>query len=285
MSELSYESTQHVVDLDGLNTAYHEAGTGEPLILLHGSGPGVTAWGNFRFNIPVFAEEYRVIAPDMAGFGLSELGEINELYSVMAANRVIRLMDHLGIEQAAFVGNSMGAAVASELAARYPERISKLVMMGAGGLSQATFQPGPSEGFKRLFEFLDDPTRERMIAWLHTMLFDSSQITDELVEMRMNNALAPGAIERTKRIFAGMFSPELLANHTPLWTKPESIKTPTLMLWGRDDRTVPYDMAHFANRMLPDVELHTFSRCGHWIQIERKRDFERVVLEFVGRHD
>jgi len=283
MSELTFDSTRVVKDVEGLEFAYHEAGEGEPLILLHGSGPGVSAWANYRYNLPVFAGRFRTIAPDLPGFGGTQLPDLDELYSVSAARWIVRLMDNLGIESAAFVGNSMGGTVAAELAALCPERVRRIAIMGSGGLSTATFAPDPSEGFKRLFDFLGDPTRERMVEWLKAMLFDHSLITADLIDERMRNATAAGAIDRAKTIFGSMFNPKLRETYTPLWTRAATFTTPTLMLWGRDDRMLPYDGAHFANRMLPEIEMHTFARCGHWIQVERKSEFERVVLEFMTR--
>lgn len=283
MTELTFDSTRVVKDVEGLEFAYHEAGEGEPLILLHGSGPGVSAWANYRYNLPVFAERFRIVAPDLPGFGGTQLPALDEIYSVAAARWIVRLMDSLGLESAGFVGNSMGGAVVAELAALYPERVRRIAIMGSGGLSTPTFAPDPSEGFKRLFEFLGDPTRERMVEWLKAMLFDQTLITDELIDERMRNATAEGVIDRTRAIFGAMFNPALQQGYTPLWTRASSFTTPTLMLWGRDDRMLPYDGAHFANRMLPDIEMHTFARCGHWIQVERKAEFERVVTEFMTR--
>lgn len=224
-----------------------------------------------------------MIAPDLPGFGGSALPELDEIYPVVAAKRIARLMDHLGIDSAVFIGNSMGGAVVAELAALHPERVRRMAIMGSGGLSVGIFQADPSEGFQRLFEFLGDPTRDRMIAWIKAMVFNPALITDELVDERMRNATAEGVIDRMKAIFGSMFNPQLRQTYTPLWTKAATITTPTLMLWGRDDRMLPYDQAHFANRWLPDVELHTFARCGHWVQIERKSDFERVAIEFLTR--
>ncbi|MEU6201124.1 alpha/beta fold hydrolase [Streptomyces sp. NPDC047061] len=280
---LTFESTRVTKDVDGLTFAYHEAGEGEPLIMLHGSGPGVSAWSNFRYNLPVFAERFRTVMPDLPGFGGSGLPSLDEVYPVTAARWISRLMDDLGIESALFVGNSMGGAVAAELAALHPERVRKLALMGSGGLSVGLFGAEPSEGFVRLFEFLDDPTRERMTAWVRTMVSDPRLITDELIDERMHNALQEGVIDRTRAIIGSMFNPGLRQKYTPLWTKAATFTTPTLLLWGRDDRMLPYDQAHFANRTLPDVELHTFARCGHWAQVERKTEFERVVLEFLTR--
>ena len=280
---LTYEATSAVATIDGLDIHYHEAGSGRPLIMLHGSGPGVSAWSNFRHNLPVFADGFRVIMPDLPGFGGTGLPELDEVYTVASARWIVRLMDHLGIESAAFVGNSMGGAVVAEMASLFPERVERMAIMGSGGLSVSLFQTEPSEGFQRLFAFLQDPTRERLVEWIRTMVHDQSLVTDELVDERMSNATADGVLDRTRAIFGAMFNPVLRESYTPLWKNVESITTPTLMLWGREDRMLPYDQAHFATRWLPDVELHTFAHCGHWIQVERKNDFERVVGEFLTR--
>ncbi|WP_243769760.1 alpha/beta fold hydrolase [Amycolatopsis acidicola] len=279
----SAESTRRTREIDGLTFAYHEAGEGEPLLMLHGSGPGVSAWSNFRGILPVFAERFRVIMPDLPGFGGTELPELDEVYPLAAARWIARFMDGLGISAAVFVGNSMGGAVAAELARLAPERVRRMALMGSGGLSTSTFAPDPSEGMLRLAEFLGDPSRARMIGWLRTMVSDRSLITDDLIEERMGNATAPGVLDRTKAIFGSMANPANQARYVPLWTQARTVATPTLLLWGRDDRMLPYDQAHFATRSMPDVELHTFARCGHWVQIERKTEFERVVLEFLTR--
>ncbi|MBA4025014.1 MAG: alpha/beta hydrolase, partial [Gordonia sp.] len=108
-------------------------------------------------------------------------------------------------------------------------------------------------------------------------------ITDELIDERMKNALAEGVLGKTKTIFDSLFNPAFRESYVPLWAKAQTVTTKTLLLWGRDDRMIPYDQAHFATRWMPEVELHTFAHCGHWIQIERKSDFERVVTEFLTR--
>lgn len=282
-AQLTREGTRSEVTVAGSTISYHETGEGAPLVMLHGSGPGVSAWFNFRYNLPVLGQRFRVIAPDMPGFGDSELPELDEVYTSVAARRIVGLLDELGIEKAAFIGNSMGGAVTSQVAYQFPDRVQRMALMGSGGLSVPTFGPDPSEGFKRLFEFLGDPTRENMTAWVRAMVFDQKLVTDELIDERMANALAEGAIGRMKAIFGSMFDPEKAARSVPLWTQAHTIRTPTLLMWGRDDRMLPYDQAHFAIRRMPDVELHTFSNCGHWVQVERKAAFERVAAEFLSR--
>ncbi|WP_431240783.1 alpha/beta fold hydrolase [Mycolicibacterium aichiense] len=250
---------------------------------MHGSGPGVSAWSNFAGNVPVFARRFRTLCLDMPGFGASPPVTWNRVYSQVAADAVRAFIDHLGIEYLDIVGNSMGGNVAAEFALRHPARVRRLILMGPGGLAVNVFSPALSEGAKRLFEFLGEPTRERMVSWVETMVSDRSTITDELIDERMANATRPGVIEATREIFATFDDPSLNPSG-PLWARAGGIRQPTLLIWGRDDRMLPYEGAAFPFRQLPNAELHAFSNCGHWAQVERKTDFERLVTEFVTRN-
>jgi 4,5:9,10-diseco-3-hydroxy-5,9,17-trioxoandrosta-1(10),2-diene-4-oate hydrolase len=259
---------------------YHEAGDGPAFVLLHGSGPGVSGWSNFRGNLPVLAKDFRVVVPDMPGFGLSALPTLDRAYPRIAADAVAELLDLLGIERASILGNSMGGYVAAELALAHPDRVDRLVLMGPGGLAANTFGPDPSEGARRLGEFMAAPSREGMLAWVDTMVANKSVVDDELIDERMANASAPGALESAIAIFSSLGKyPE----EVPLWARASRITMPTLITWGRDDRMLPFESGLFAFRRMPNVELHVFSGCGHWAQVERKDDFERVVMEFLTR--
>ncbi|RDH80450.1 alpha/beta fold hydrolase [Mycolicibacterium moriokaense] len=261
---------------------YHEAGNGPPVLLLHGSGPGVSAWSNFSENIPVFANSFRTLSLDMPGFGRSPGVVWSDAYSRIAADAVLAFVDELGIPEIDIVGNSMGGNVAAEFALANPERVRRLVLMGPGGLAVNTFSPAVSEGARRLFEFLADPNRERMRAWVDTMVSDPTLATDALIDDRMANAMQPGVIASTASIFA-TFDDPALNRLPPLWARANRLHTPTLIVWGRDDRMLPFEGGLFPFRQLPNAELHVFSGCGHWAQIERKEEFERLVIEFFTR--
>ncbi len=261
---------------------YHEAGTGSELLLLHGSGPGVSGWSNYSKNIPVFADKFRTLCLDMPGFGGSPPVTWNRVYSQVAADAVRSFLDELQIDKVDIIGNSMGGNVAAEFSLAHPDRVRRLALMGPGGLAVNTFSPPVSEGARRLFEFLDDPCRDRMIAWVETMVSNPALITETLIDERMANALKPGVVATTAEIFATFGDPSL--NTTPpLWARAKDIQQSTLIIWGRDDRMLPLEGGHFSYRQLPNAEMHIFSDCGHWAQIERKHDFERVVLEFLSR--
>lgn len=259
---------------------YHEAGSGSPLVLLHGSGPGVSGWSNFRGNFPVLSETFRTVIMDMPGFGLSERPTFDKAYPKIAADATLRLLDALGIEKASLLGNSMGGYVALEFALAHPDRVDRLVLMGPGGLAASSFGPDPSEGARRLFEFMSAPSKAGMEAWVDTMVANKAVIDDQLIDERMANAQRPGAMESAMAIFGTLSQ---FPDEVPMFAKVHKITAPTLVTWGRDDRMLPYEQSVFGYRRMPNAELHVFSGCGHWAQVERKADFERVVTEFLTR--
>jgi len=279
--DITYEGTSHLLEGDE-PLHYHVAGTGPGLLLLHGSGPGVNGWSNFGGNLGVFGEHFRTVFPDQPGFGKSYMPVIDRAYAEISAAAIVRLLDHLGLDQVHVLGNSMGGRVAAELALAHPDRVGRLVMMGPGGLGVNTLAPAPPEGMKRLFAFNQEPTRERLMEWLTSMVSDPKTLTEDLIDQRFANVQQPGAVEWSQEFFKALNNPAF-QGPVPLWARSSHITQPTLLTWGRDDRVVPLENVLMPLRQMPNVELHVFSHCGHWAMIERKEDFERVVLEFLTR--
>jgi pimeloyl-ACP methyl ester carboxylesterase len=280
--DITYESTSRTIETASGVLHYHEVGEGPPLLLLHGSGPGVSAWANFRDNLPAFAPHFRTVALDFPGFGTSHPCEDNPLLA--APGSVTDLIEALDLGPLAVLGNSMGGNVAARIAAARPELVTRLVTMG--GVGVALFSPSPPEGVKLLVEFVEDPTRERLVAWMESMVFDPAILTEEFVELRWRAANEPGALDDVRRMFN---RPTLQAMRRAPLGAPDQvatlarIKAPTLVTWGRDDRVTPLDNALLPMRVIRNCELHVFPDCGHWAMIERKHEFERVVLEFLRR--
>jgi 4,5:9,10-diseco-3-hydroxy-5,9,17-trioxoandrosta-1(10),2-diene-4-oate hydrolase len=279
VTTLDFEATSRYLEGD-YRLHYHEAGDGPALVLLHGSGPGVSGWSNFSANFPVFAERFRTVVFDMPGFGRSQRPELDRAYPRVAADALLSLLDKLGVERAHLLGNSMGGYVALEFALAYPERVDRLVLMGPGGLAVNVLGPDPSEGARRLADFMMAPSRQTMADWVDTMVSNKTVVDEALIEERLANAQAPGAMESAMAIFSSLGQhPEPV----PLWARLKGIKAATLVTWGRDDRMLPVEGALFGFRQLPNAELHIFSKCGHWAQVERKADFERLVIDFLTR--
>ncbi|MCC3330848.1 alpha/beta fold hydrolase [Nocardia abscessus] len=278
---LTAESTTRRSTTGGLTLRYHEAGSGAPLVLLHGSGPGVSGWANFGANLPVLAERFRCLIVDQPGFGASGRPEVYERnYLRVSAEAVLRLLDDLGLERAHLLGNSMGGAVATLLALEHPERVDRLVLMAPGGVGLNVLGPEPSEGITRLLEFNAEPTRERLLPWLRTMVSDPATLTDELIDTRLKAASDPAAVTALRDAYA-TFADPALAEPIPLWARLRGLRAQTQILWGRDDRVTPVEAALLPARQIPTADLRVFARCGHWVQIERKSAFERAVVDFL----
>jgi pimeloyl-ACP methyl ester carboxylesterase len=283
-SELTYEETSRTVDTAAGRIHHHVAGDGPPLLLLHGSGPGVSGWANFQHNLPVFAKRFTTYVVDLPGFGASELPSGRHPMAG-APGAVVEFLDACGLERVSIVGNSMGGGVGSQVAAQHPARVDRLVTLGGVGVN--VFSPSPPEGIKLLVEFVEDPTRERMVAWLHSMVYDESFVTEELIDLRMKTALEPHVLAASRAMYsrAGLSAIRDLARNTaasPLAHLPR-IEAPTLVTWGRDDRVTPLDWCLLPMRLIPKCELHVFYDCGHWAMIERKAEFESTVCSFLTR--
>jgi pimeloyl-ACP methyl ester carboxylesterase len=282
--DVTYEESKRELDTDQGVLRYHEAGSGPPLILLHGSGPGVTGWRNYRGNIGVFAETHHCYVLEFPGFGVSDPVKGHPVLT--AGSSVIRFMDALGIESAPVIGNSMGGVVGVNLAIKKPERVSKLVTIG--GVGPNVFSSSPSEGLRLLQEFTDGPDRDKLIRWLTAMVHDPQLITEELIDERWEAAVNPDAQETAQMMYGSaafaMQQQFMAASDTPpYWSMMHKVSCPTLLTWGRDDRVSPPDMSMVPMRLIPNAELHIFPNCGHWVMIEAKKAFEGAVLDFLNR--
>lgn len=264
---------------------YYDEGSGSPLLFLHGSGPGVTGWRNFRGIVATFAQHFRCLILEFPGFGVSD--DFGGHPMIDAQSAVVPFLDALGVDKVDVVGNSMGGGVGINFAIGNPDRIGKLVTIG--GIGTNIFSPGPSEGIRLLQEFTEDPTRQRLVDWLHSMVYDEKIVTEELIEERMALASDPETLESARRMYGkaafAMMMKFMRSDGAPPqpWAQMHKVKAPTLLTWGRDDRVSPLDMALIPMRTIPNAELHVFPNCGHWAMIEAKEAFERTVLGFLSR--
>jgi 2-hydroxy-6-oxonona-2,4-dienedioate hydrolase len=282
--ELTHDATSRTLETAKGELHYHVAGEGPSLLLLHGSGPGVSAWANFGGNYPLFSKHFTTYALDFPGFGKSYSSDGNPMFAAPPA--VLDFLDGLGLSSVAIIGNSMGGAIGSGFAAEHPDRVHRLVTIGGVGL--ALFNPSPPEGIKLLVQFCADPTRERLVTWMESMVSNTAMLTDEFVETRWQAAQAPGALDNIKQLFTydtlkAMQSGAGRAGAATSVDRMTKIQAPTLVTWGRDDRVTPLDGCLTAMRLIPKCELHVFYDCGHWAMIERKDEWESTVLAFLMR--
>ena len=280
----SFEETSKTLETPEGNLHYHDVGEGPILLCLHGSGPGVSGWANFRENLGAFTKQFRCLLLDMPGFGGSD--DVKGHPIVNAPGAVIRFLDGIGVDKVNILGNSMGGGVAAKVASSHPERVIRLACIG--GVGMPVFNPAPAEGIKLLGQFVADPTRENIITWMRSMVYDQSLITDEFIDERYAQAIKKEGNEAIQK----MYSPKAVAMMGKMLSGPgaisrmeflSKIEAPTLILWGRDDRVTPLDNALLPMRLIPKAELHTFFDSGHWSMIERKDEFESTVMGFFGR--
>jgi 4,5:9,10-diseco-3-hydroxy-5,9,17-trioxoandrosta-1(10),2-diene-4-oate hydrolase len=283
VAELTFESTSRYAQVrPDLRLHYHEAGVGNgpTIVLLHGGGPGASSWSNFARNIPVLARNFHVLAVDQPGFGLSDKPIDHPQYFVHSATALRDLLDTLEITgRVHLLGNSLGGGAAVRFALDNPDRAGKLVLMGPGGLSTNLFAPDPTEGVKALGRFNMQPTRENIEAFLRIMVFDQSLVTPELVDERFASASTPEALAATRAMGKSFASADFELGM--LWREAYKLRQPVLLIWGREDRVNPLDGALVALKTIPRVQLHVFGGCGHWAQLEKFDEFNRLAVDFL----
>jgi len=261
-------------DANGIKTNYLEAGKGDPVVLIHGSGPGVTSYANWRLVLPALAENFRVLAPDMVGFGFSER-PANIEYGVQTwADQVVGLMDTLDLPKAHLVGNSFGGAIALRIATQHPDRVGKLVLMGSMGV------PFPiTAGLERVWGY--EPSFENMRKVLDVFAYSRDLVNDELAEVRYRGSIQPGFQES----FAAMFPAPRQRWVEAMCTPEDEIRRlphRTLIVHGREDQVIPVQTSLRLMELIDNADLSVFSHCGHWSMIERTKDFNRSVSEFFS---
>jgi 2-hydroxy-6-oxonona-2,4-dienedioate hydrolase len=275
--DLTEESTSRTVQTRRWKIHYNEAGEGHPIIMLHGSGPGATGWSNFGPNLKALAEKYRVFAVDMPGWGKSDPVTFEERDHVTAA---LDFMDALGLEKAAFVGNSMGGMTTLRFATMHPDRMSHLITMGPGSGSFTLFGAGdgPTEGLKILVEGYRDPSPETMRRLVDIMTFDAGEVGEEVVRQRAEAAAAHP--DHLANFLAG------LNRGRPFLDLEKLSRTeiPALLIHGRDDRVVHFEHSLRLVSVIPNSRLVLFNRCGHWAQLEHAAEFNRLVDDFIANN-
>jgi 2-hydroxymuconate-semialdehyde hydrolase len=259
---------------NGILTNYHDVGQGSPVLMIHGSGPGVSAWANWRLTIPELAKRNRVIAPDMVGFGFSERPQGVRYNLDTWVAQAVGLLDALDIQRTDLVGNSFGGALSLALAIRHPERVRRLVLMGSAGVS---FPITP--GLDAVWGY--QPSIETMRKLLDIFAYDRSLVNDELAELRYKASIQPGFQEA----FSAMFPAPRQKGVDGLASREEDIRAlphETLVVHGREDQIIPLSNSLTLAQWISRSQLHVFGRCGHWTQIEHAARFSKLVSDFIN---
>ena len=260
-----------------------EVGEGPPLLMLHGGGPGATGMSNFSRNVPALAQRFRVILPDMPGYGRSSKGLDRKDPFGELARAMLGLLDALGVEKAHLLGNSLGGSCALRLALEAPERADRLVLLGPGGID--TSRRPPTEGLVHLLDYYsgEGPTREKFEQFLRNdLVFDGAALPDALIATRYAASIDPEVVANPPLV-----RPKDLANARALDLTLDprlgSLETPTLVLWGTEDRVNPASGGRSLQERMPNCDLYLFGRTGHWVQWERAAQFNAATIAFLSQ--
>lgn len=261
----------------GIRTNYLEAGEGEPLVLLHGSGAGVSAWANWFLALPELSDAFRVIAPDLPGFGYTERSSDTKYDMKLWVAHLLDFLDQMGIEKANLVGNSFGGGLSLAFTLRHPERVRSLVLMGtpAGSFPMTDGLKGPG-GFEL--------TREWVARMLKGFPYSPNVVTEAMIDERFAAMRRPDERRAAKRLFPKDegAKKERIVRGVPE-DRLQRIQAPTLVLHGREDCMIPFDVGKRLFDNIPNSELVGFGHCGHWVQLEKPKQFHTVVRNFVSR--
>ncbi|MFS2105750.1 alpha/beta fold hydrolase [Ralstonia sp. Ralssp135] len=278
MSTINLEGADARYVLTGaVQTYVHDVGQGAPVLLIHGSGPGVSAWVNWRPVMPALARQRRVIAPDMLGFGLSDR-PAGQVYNMdVWVQQAIDLLDALGLPQVDLVGNSFGGGLSLALAIRAPERVRRLVLMGAVGVPFAI-----TPALDAVWGYT--PSLAAMRGLLDVFAYDRGRVTDELAQLRYEATIVPGVQES----YAAMFPAPRQRWVDAMASAEADIRAlphETLVLHGREDQVIPVSNSLMLADWIPNSQLHVFGHCGHWTQIEHSARFAQLVNNFLAEAD
>jgi 2-hydroxy-6-oxo-octa-2,4-dienoate hydrolase len=260
----------------GIETNYHELGAGRPVILLHGSGMGVSGWENWHRVMPDLAANHRVLAPDIVGFGFTERPDGAEYNIKLWVRHLTGFIEALGLEKPVLVGNSFGGSLALAYAARQSDKLAGMVLMGtpAGDFVRTTSSNA----------WYYEPSVENMGALLREFPYDRSIVTDEMITSRHEVTMLAGGLDAYRALFP---EPGPAGEQKPVRGLPEAVlaqvTTPVLALHGREDKMIPLECGLRIAQHVPNAELHVFGQCGHWVQIERKDKFVGQTLDFISR--
>lgn len=270
------------VEVAGRTIHLAEFGQGPVVLMLHGGGPGASGVSNYARNADALAAAgFRVLVPDMPGYGKSTKGvDVDDPFGDLA-NAMHGLLDALGIERAHLIGNSLGGACALRMALDRPDRVGRLVLMGPGGVGISSAPP--TDGLKRLLGYYagEGPTLDKLRTFIcQDLVYDASRITEDVLRERFASSIQPDVIAnpplRAPRDIEAFRRLDFLLD-----PRLPTLANPTLVLWGTEDRVNPPSGGPALQSKLPACDLFLFSRTGHWVQWERAPEFNATVAAFL----
>ena len=284
-SQMKAKLQQRTVKVGDREIFVSETGSGSPVIMLHGGGPGASGLSNYSKNIDALAEQFRVIIPDMPGYGQSTKGlDQSDAWGDISGS-MVGLMDAMNLDRASIVGNSLGGGVALRMAMDEPDRVNRLVLMGPGGIRIS--RGAPTKGLRQLIGYYrgDGPSREKLDDFIKGYLVaDASLLTEELLEARYQASLDPEVVAnpplQPPSGFRDFFARDLTRDKRFL-----GIEHPILALWGDADKVNKPSGGTWMQKNMKNCDLYTFAGIGHWVQWERADEFNAVCAAFLAAEE
>lgn len=276
---------ERLLDISGRKIFVAETGDGPPVLLLHGGGPGASGVSNYARNIGELAKEYRVIVPDLPGYGRSTKGVDGADPFGHLADGISGLMDRLDLDKAHLVGNSYGGACALRLALDTPDRADRMVLMGPGGIGTTRALPTP--GLNSLLNYYggDGPSRPKLEKFIRDhLVFNAAEVPDSVIDARYEASIDPEVVA----------APPLRRPSGPnalrtLWRmdftrdkRLPRLPVPTLVLWGAADRVNRPSGGRMLAERMPNCDLYEVANTGHWVQWERAELFNSLCADFLA---
>ena len=278
--------TTKKVNTGKFNSFYCQGGeiNKEAIILLHGSGPGANSESNWSKVLEILGEKYHVIAPDLLGFGNTDLPENTNLtfweWTTARVQQILEIMDYNKIEKAHLIGNSMGGFISLSALLYDDSRFDRVVLMGSGG---GNANRGATPEIVRMKNFFNDPTINAFRNLVTWFMYDESAVgedLEEIIKTRYEFIMKPEIRKLYPTLFAS--SPqELIIPPSAL----KRIKQPVLMIHGYEDQFVPKEGSLSLLEHIPNAELTLLKQCGHWVQIEKKERFIQLVDQFLSNKE
>jgi 2-hydroxy-6-oxonona-2,4-dienedioate hydrolase/4,5:9,10-diseco-3-hydroxy-5,9,17-trioxoandrosta-1(10),2-diene-4-oate hydrolase len=273
---------ESLLDVAGKKIFVAETGDGPPVLLLHGGGPGASGVANYRRNIAELAKEYRVIVPDLPGYGRSTKGVDGTDPFGYLADAIRALLDQLALDKAHLVGNSYGGACALRLALDTPDRVDRMVLMGPGGIGTTRALPTP--GLNSLLNYYsgDGPSRLKLEKFIRTYLvFNAAEVPDAVIDARYRDSIDPEVVaapplrrpKSLRALWRMDFTRDARLSHLPV---------PTLVLWGAADKVNRPSGGRMLAERMPNCDLYEVANTGHWVQFERAELFNRLCADFLA---
>ncbi|MCM1959090.1 alpha/beta fold hydrolase [Acinetobacter modestus] len=260
-----------------------EQGEGFPILMLHGGGPGASGLSNYSKNIDALAEKYRVLIPDMQGYGQSSKGVNRDDPFGDLADAMFGLLDTLKIKKVHIIGNSLGGACGLRMALEHPERVASLVLMGPGGIN--TTKGLPTKGLNYLLNYYGGkgPSMDKLRTFIREYLvFDGSQVPESVIRERFQASIDPDVVAapplRRPTGLKGAIRMDFTRD-----SRLKKCKVPTLVVWGANDLVNRPSGALTLQKIMPNCDVYLFANTGHWVQWERADEFNQLSLDFFAR--